>query len=173
MTPKGKKVLIVSVALLVIGGVAAYLLIKKKKGKKEELDAKAEAEAKAKADADAKALADKSKGSTSTTTTPGISVTTTNPVVVAPTTEVINTIDFLASNTKEYDILKKPLYAKYPTDVYNASGAVSYTAKKGDFLGVGVRVLIQGDGTKRVEFMSGNGVKYNVLAVATEIRITK
>jgi hypothetical protein len=51
MTPKGKKVLIVSVALLVIGGVVAYLLINKNKEKK----------AKAKADADAKALADASQ----------------------------------------------------------------------------------------------------------------
>ena len=61
MKPKGKKVLIVSVALLVIGGVVAYLLINKNKEKK----------AKAKADADAKALADASQQGGGTGTSGG------------------------------------------------------------------------------------------------------
>jgi hypothetical protein len=49
MTPRGKKVLIISISLLAIGGVVGYIFWKKAKDKKD---------AQIKADADAKAVAD-------------------------------------------------------------------------------------------------------------------
>lgn len=87
-------------------------------------------------------------------------------------TTVINMVDFLASHSNPNSILKAPLYAKIATAVNNAAGASSYTAKKGDYLGVGTRVLTQSDGQNRVGFWK-NGAEYNVIAEAAEIRVTK
>lgn len=90
----------------------------------------------------------------------------------APVTTIINVVDWIASHSNPNSILKAPMYAKIATAVNNAAGATSYTAKKGDYLGVGTRVLTQSDGQNRVAFWK-NGAEYNVIAQAAEIHSTK